>query len=1705
MPGSIMASSPPASPSPGAQRPKSVMVRPSRSGSRMSISSKMGAASRISDDDEKTAVKVAVRVRPPLKLTDPDYDLVPQRFRGSTCHVTSGSQLTVESAQGKKVFVFDRVFGEDVNQEGVWEYLSESVNSFAEGYNVSILAYGQSGAGKSYTMGTTGPSEQSDPSIMGVVPRAARALFEKLNGTRIPGSGLRTPFRYSTAGLSSLQSSRQEKNWQMKATYVEIYQEQLRDLLVPESVPQAERPPVTIREDTKGRILLTGLQEVNINSMDDLLNALNFGSSIRQTDATAVNARSSRSHAVFSINLVQKKNKSTPVMDKRRSVPLEVMSGSDSVITVDSKLHFVDLAGSERLKNTGANGERAKEGISINGGLASLGKVISQLSTRSAGSHVSYRDSKLTRLLQDSLGGNAITYMVACINPAEFHLSETLNTVQYAQRARAIQIRPQIQATHDDSDKQAAIERLRAEVSFLRDQIRLSERSNRKSVAPQGDFERPNQHEKELQNQLLDTQENYRALSQRHTKLISEITKSRDSESSSEDLPVLNEVIGGNALERLKRSSSFAESVEQVVLEYEKTIQSLEGSLSNTRSSLSNSESSLLEKETKIAYLETVTQQLQSRIQKAMDREANDENYLRDLESRVVGATSEEEKSNAVVHGLRKELARARENESSCEEYISTLEERLAEAEHDHEIMQREIDRLENVVERQRSIGKLDNLLYELDHIRRNDTPTSGKQPQTNGHGAKPSTSMRSFDESEEHADQTPDTEGGAVEEAGIDGETATSATRAMETGSAPAPDRGLEAKSPETTQSPAQSRFMADKLESVTNELFDLRMEHETTVNDYDELSRKYQVALTTLAEMQDAVDRNPRGSDSTRPTSFLQDAGVNGVGEDGQPSSSRTLSSELSSLGVSPNTLEQTDVEAADQHDIAETIVVPQKNDQLSFEVDNLRKMHAEKELTMAELTKSYGELEEKHQDTLDYVEELKAEVQKAQMHMARPSSPAGVIRRKSSQAVANSERATRSVTSLRNLTAEKFEDDPDTLQSVESSLNSIATEIQNKSERVAALEGEVAAAKKEMESKMAIISGLTRERSSMKSSAPIDMSVVSTMRDQLVESENQIRGLHESHAAREQELLGQIDQLKTSMDASPSSAMPGIFPETPALNQITSKELAVSPVDGGHQEQIFKLQKEVDEWRTKHLTSMETMKASEQQLQATIKDLETSVAHAEKTSTDRGLPVEDSEEGTDAGSAQDTIAGLRQRLEEHKTTAGASATRLAELEQSHASILSQVEEDSKSRELTEKELDTHRGLVSNLESQLSEHKSAVAVHQQTLDTLRESHAKELDEVRASLEATKSDFGKQIAVHETALSKAKDDMIKLVQGIAVALNEDLEAPKLEAAVKSLFDERKKLLSQHNEAQEILESTKKELATHQKRVAELESKNSEFEVLTGDTLKEMETIREKERKSSRLVDELEEQLNSNYDSHQAVNHRLSAMQTERQVHLEEAVQAKADIEKELEDSRNKISMLENQLAEIRRRSQRSSLDPRDSAALERASSPSTNPRKSTHATLPSPPPAIPLPPLPGSPPPGAAPSPPTSRHTSKDIAQAQLVEDQEARIRTIEKHLFAEKQLTATLEEALTDLESSSTKLKSEMDSWRRKCHSLEEELSGLKKERNLSRHSVQQLEEERNARMRIEAERANLEQRMAQLSMATKKKKSGRSINCF
>jgi len=1651
--------------------------------------------------------------------------LIPQRFRSANCHVTSPSSLAVDASGGRKVFVFDRVFGEDTDQEGVFEYIADSVNSFVQGYNVSILAYGQSGAGKSYTMGTTGPRDQADANVMGIIPRAAALLFDKLEGTnsRASGSGIRAPSRLSGLGNFSVKPSANQ-NWQLKATYVEIYNEHLRDLLLPEQASPGERPQVNIREDRDGRILLTGLTQMPINSVDDLLNALNFGSAIRQTDATAVNAKSSRSHAVFSLNLVQKKTSPAPMAtrEKRRSIPIEMMSGSsnESWITVDSKLHFVDLAGSERLKNTGAQGERAKEGISINAGLASLGKVISQLSARSQGGYVSYRDSRLTRLLQDSLGGNAITYMIACVNPAEFHLSETLNTVQYAQRARAIQVKPQIQQVHDDSDKQAAIDRLRAEVQFLRDQIRLSERADRKKGIPQERSERQEEREMELQNQLLDVQENYNALNARHAKLISEITKARDNDEA--ETPMLKDAIGDSALERLKRSNSFAEAVESVVLEYEKTIQTLESSLQNTRTSLSAHESDLMEKETRIAILESQNHQLQTRIQKAMDRDANNEEYVKSLESQIDHSANGIEKTDTTITDLREKLQRARENESSCEEYISTLEERLAENEQEVEIMTREIERLKHVVERQRSVGKLDNLLYELDSLRQTDAkaeeslvnghskstsdPFTDKRPQIDRRGTgelshQYNTTVDAIAEEPDH--EHPSTLGAKP----INMDVADQLVNGTNSGVSQkdlVPVEGHDEPS-----SPAQNLFVHDKLESVTQELFDLRVEHESSRQDYEKLASKYQEALRTLAALQDTVDearyRGPLSVQSSRPNSFLGDGAMSDIKPE-EPSSSRTLSAELSMLEAENVPLpddESTEAghqQVQDRRPSLESVGGNQHVPEavLVQELKALKLLQNEKEERMEELHRNYTDLQEEHRDTLDYVQELKSELTKAQM--TRPASPSvHMIRRKSSQAVLANDRSNRAFASLRNMALERLEEEPDTVQNFELNLNTIMSELHLKSERVQDLEAEVALVRKEMEGKMTLISGLTKERSTMKSGSPLDISIVASIQDQMRQNEEHMKELKEAHLQREQELKGQIETLKAS------TRLPDSPDESLVSRQIGDDVDAIDAKPADHVE-LTKLGDEAAHWQSKHLEIIEATKASERRHLDTIRELEAAkqqleVEHALRISEIEHTMGDESKAALEQERLKhaEFVATLQAEVDEHRATATSTANRLAELEASHTRILQQVEDNAEARALTEKELNTHKSLVANLERQIDEHKAAIDYHQQGVDSMQKSHSVELERLTSEL-----------AVHQQSkdllqadLIRTKQDLDNLLGGVQAALGEVTDISNVQTQIESLVQERKSIATQHQQAVNDLEVARKELSQATATIGTLKGNLKEFELINAETIKELEKVSEKELRSSRLVQELEDQLNQNWDQHEAANNRLSALQTERSRELQDAVMHGEGLHKEVEESRIKIALLESQLLDAKRNSTRMSIDPRED--LQRSNSNNSNARKSAvHTSLPSPPPAIPLPPLPPGSPPANGPSPPTSRHQSKDIAHTQLMEDQEARIRTIEKHLFAEKQLTATLEDALTDLEASSTKTRHELDLLRKKLASSEEELNAMRKERSAARHSLQAVEEERNARLRVEAERAHLEARMAALNNANKsKKKSG--LNCF
>uniref|UniRef100_A0A3Q4H4G2 Kinesin-like protein KIF21B n=1 Tax=Neolamprologus brichardi TaxID=32507 RepID=A0A3Q4H4G2_NEOBR len=354
-----------------------------------------------------------------------------------------------------KAFTYDFVFDVDSEQPHIYQNcVYKLIEGCFEGYNATVFAYGQTGSGKTYTMGT-GFDVSLSPQEQGIIPRAVHQLFEGIQARRM---------RAQEAGT-------QPPDFKVSAQFLELYNEEILDLFDGTRDPESRgrKSAIKIHEDASGSIYTTGVTSRLVHSEDELLQCLKLGALSRTTASTQMNAQSSRSHAIFTIHLCQMR-----VCQVKRKVTYD----DPEYETLMAKFHFVDLAGSERLKRTGATGDRAREGISINCGLLALGNVISALGDQTKkGGHVPYRDSKLTRLLQDSLGGNSRTVMIACVSPSDRDFMETLNTLKYANRAR--NIKNKVMVNQDKTSQQ--ISALRAEIARL--QMELMEYKAGKRVA----------------------------------------------------------------------------------------------------------------------------------------------------------------------------------------------------------------------------------------------------------------------------------------------------------------------------------------------------------------------------------------------------------------------------------------------------------------------------------------------------------------------------------------------------------------------------------------------------------------------------------------------------------------------------------------------------------------------------------------------------------------------------------------------------------------------------------------------------------------------------------------------------------------------------------------------------------------------------------------------------------------------------------------------------------------------------------------------------------------------------------------------------------------------------------------------------------------------------------------------------------------------
>ncbi|KAL2077452.1 hypothetical protein ACEWY4_026956 [Coilia grayii] len=338
----------------------------------------------------------------------------------------------VGDKSARKTYTFDMVFGPPSKQIDVYRSVVYPIlDEVMMGYNCTIFAYGQTGTGKTFTMeGERSPDEftwEEDP-LAGIIPRTLHQIFEKL-----------------TANGSE---------FSVKVSLLEIYNEELFDLL--SSADMSERLQLYDDPRNKRGVIVKGLEEITVHNKNEVYQILQRGTAKRKTACTLMNSYSSRSHSVFTITVHMK----------------EITTEGEELVKI-GKLNLVDLAGSENVGRSGAVDKRAREAGNINQSLLTLGRVIKSLVER--GPHVPYRESKLTRILQDSLGGHTRTSIIATVSPASINLEETLSTLDYANRAKNILNKPQI---NQKLTKKALIKEYTEEIERLKRDLSSTREKN---------------------------------------------------------------------------------------------------------------------------------------------------------------------------------------------------------------------------------------------------------------------------------------------------------------------------------------------------------------------------------------------------------------------------------------------------------------------------------------------------------------------------------------------------------------------------------------------------------------------------------------------------------------------------------------------------------------------------------------------------------------------------------------------------------------------------------------------------------------------------------------------------------------------------------------------------------------------------------------------------------------------------------------------------------------------------------------------------------------------------------------------------------------------------------------------------------------------------------------------------------------------------
>ncbi|KAL2214817.1 putative kinesin family protein [Thermoascus aurantiacus ATCC 26904] len=369
------------------------------------------ASASSSNSNNSNTIKVVARFRPQNKVELASGGEPIVEFEGNdTCRINS--------KEGTFTFTFDRIFDMNSRQQDVFEFsIRSTVDDILNGYNGTVFAYGQTGAGKSYTMMG---SDIDDPETKGIIPRIVEQMF------------------------TSILTSPSNIEYTVRVSYMEIYMERIRDLLM----PQNDNLPV--HEEKSRGVYVKGLLEIYVSSVQEVYEVMRRGSQARAVSATNMNQESSRSHSIFVITITQK----------------NVETGSAK----SGQLFLVDLAGSEKVGKTGASGQTLEEAKKINKSLSALGMVINAL-TDGKSTHIPYRDSKLTRILQESLGGNSRTTLIINCSPSSYNDAETISTLRFGVRAKAIKNKAKINAELSPAELKALLRKAQNQVTSFENYI----------------------------------------------------------------------------------------------------------------------------------------------------------------------------------------------------------------------------------------------------------------------------------------------------------------------------------------------------------------------------------------------------------------------------------------------------------------------------------------------------------------------------------------------------------------------------------------------------------------------------------------------------------------------------------------------------------------------------------------------------------------------------------------------------------------------------------------------------------------------------------------------------------------------------------------------------------------------------------------------------------------------------------------------------------------------------------------------------------------------------------------------------------------------------------------------------------------------------------------------------------------------------------